>query len=68
MGKMKEKPRTNIVSLRVCDDDWELLQRMMEDSRESRSDILRAALNLWIDVNRPKEPGLNGQTLTAQEA
>jgi hypothetical protein len=44
MGAMKQHPRYNVVSMRVSDEEKEMLLRITRSSRKSLSDIMREAL------------------------
>lgn len=43
MGAMKENPRYRIVSMRVTDEEKELIQRKAKDKACAESDLLRDA-------------------------
>ena len=55
MGRMRENPRYNVVSMRISDEERETLEVLMEHSHKSVSDIMREAMDL-----------LKGQLTTAQ--
>ena len=44
MGAMKQDPRYNVVSMRISDQEKEILLQIMRTTRKSVSDILREAL------------------------
>ena len=46
MGRMKEKPRYNVVSLRVSDEEWESIRMIMRLSEKSISEVMRDAVHL----------------------
>ncbi len=46
MGAMKEKPRYNVVSIRVNDEELEALQEFCKESNKSVSIIMREAMSL----------------------
>jgi hypothetical protein len=46
MGAMKENPRYNVVSIRVSDDELEVLQEVSKETRKSISQIMREAMSL----------------------
>lgn len=46
MGTMKERPRYNVVSLRITDEEWEVLQHIKLTSLKSISEIMREAMLL----------------------
>ncbi len=45
MGAMKQHPRYNVVSMRVSDEEKEMLIQIMRTTRKSLSDIMREALH-----------------------
>lgn len=45
MGAMKQHPRYNVVSMRVSDEEKEMLLQIMRTTRKSLSDIMREALH-----------------------
>jgi len=47
MGRMRENPRYNVVSMRISDEERELLQEIMESTHKSVSDIMREAMTLF---------------------
>jgi acetolactate synthase small subunit len=51
MGAIKENPRYNVVSLRVTNEERELLLEMQRMTRKNMSQILREAMQL-ITVTR----------------
>lgn len=46
---MIENPRYNVVSLRVSDEEWEMLRQMRDETRSSISEIMRAAFTMLTD-------------------
>jgi len=46
MGRFTERPRNYVVSLRVTDEEWELLQQIKRASLKSISDIMRDSMRL----------------------
>lgn len=46
MGKMKEKPRYNIVSMRLTDEEREALDQVTLRNRKSISAVMREAMLL----------------------
>ena len=46
MGRMRENPRYNVISMRISDEERETLQEIMEHSHKSVSDIMREAMEL----------------------
>lgn len=48
MGRMKETPRYNVISLRISDGEWDLLREMRKQTKQSVSKIMREALFQFI--------------------
>jgi len=48
MGRMKESPRYNVVSLRVSDEEREVLEEVQRITRKNMSQILREAMLLLM--------------------
>jgi len=46
MGRMRENPRYNVISMRISDEERETLQEIMKHSHKSVSDIMREAMEL----------------------
>jgi predicted transcriptional regulator len=42
---MKQNPRYNVISMRISDDEKEMLQKIMRTRRKSLSDLMREALS-----------------------
>jgi len=65
MGKMKADPRYNIISLRICNDDFMLLDRISRIHETSVSDIMREALRSLIKSVRenPELAGISRELL-----
>lgn len=61
MGRYKERPKYNVVSLRITDEEWEVLQQMKRTSMKSISEILRDSINLAV----PQLDGFCGANLFA---
>lgn len=51
MKRLKRSARNNILSLRLGHDEWAEVQRVMDLSRVTRTEIMRSALNLWLDTH-----------------
>ena len=54
MGRMRENPRYNVISMRISDEERDTLQMIMETTQKSVSDIMREAMDLFktrIDRN-----------------
>lgn len=48
MGKIKEIPRYNVVSLRVSHDEWKSLQTIAKELSVTISEMMRHALNSYV--------------------
>jgi len=48
MGRMRENPRYNVISLRISDQEQQFLEEVMQKSRKSTSEIMREALKYLI--------------------
>lgn len=46
MGRMRENPRYNVISMRISDAERETLEQIMETTKKSVSDIMREAMEL----------------------
>lgn len=46
MGRMRENPRYNVISMRISDEEREALQRIMDRTNKSVSDIMREAMEI----------------------
>ncbi|CAH2030226.1 ribbon-helix-helix protein, CopG family [Trichlorobacter ammonificans] len=52
MGRMRENPRYNVISMRVSDSEREQLEYLMRRTHKSVSDIMREAmLNLTMQLD-----------------
>ena len=47
MGRMREHPRYNVISMRISDEEREILQLIMQTTEKSMSDIMREAMELF---------------------
>ena len=47
MGRMRENPRYNVVSMRVSDEEREHLENLMKTTHKSVSDIMREAMGYF---------------------
>ncbi|RII31185.1 MAG: ribbon-helix-helix protein, CopG family [Geobacter sp.] len=47
MGRMRENPRYNVISMRVSDEEREHLETIMEKTQKSISDIMREAIEYF---------------------
>lgn len=46
MGRMRENPRYNVISMRISDEERETLEMIMDTTKKSVSDIMREAMEL----------------------
>ncbi|GFO58553.1 hydrogenase expression protein HypE [Geomonas limicola] len=46
MGRMRENPRYNVISMRISDAERETLEQIMLSTKKSVSDIMREAMEL----------------------
>ena len=46
MGRMRENPRYNVISMRISDAERETLEAIMMTTKKSVSDIMREAMEL----------------------
>ena len=46
MGRMRENPRYNVISMRISDEERETLGRIMQETRMTVSDIMREAMEV----------------------
>ena len=46
MGRMRENPRYNVISMRISDEERETLERIMVSTKKSVSDIMREAMQI----------------------
>jgi predicted transcriptional regulator len=44
MGRMRENPRYNVISMRISDEEREALEEIMKSSHKSVSDLMREAM------------------------
>ena len=47
MGRMRENPRYNVISMRISDEEREYLEGLMQKTHKSVSDIMREAMVLF---------------------
>lgn len=47
MGRMRENPRYNVISMRVSDEEREHLENLMAKTDKSVSDIMREAMSYF---------------------
>ncbi len=46
MGRMRENPRYNVISMRISDEEREMLELLVQTTHKSVSDIMREAMEL----------------------
>jgi predicted transcriptional regulator len=46
MGRMRENPRYNVISMRISDEEKDTLELLMTTTHKSVSDIMRDAMTL----------------------
>lgn len=46
MGRMRENPRYNVISMRISDDERDTLESIMHDTQMSVSEVMREAMAL----------------------
>jgi hypothetical protein len=46
MGRMRENPRYNVISMRISDEEREALEMVMHATHRNVSDIMREAMEL----------------------
>ncbi|HEX8961177.1 MAG TPA: ribbon-helix-helix protein, CopG family [Geobacteraceae bacterium] len=46
MGRMRENPRYNVISMRISDEEKDTLEQIMNTTHKSVSDIMRDAMVL----------------------
>lgn len=54
MGRMRENPRYNVISMRISDEERETLERIMQETQKSVSDIMREAMEIVKSRLQPK--------------
>ena len=47
MGRMRENPRYNVISMRISDEEREHLENIMGQTHRSISDIMREAMEYF---------------------
>ena len=47
MGRMRENPRYNVISMRITDEEREHLEHLMSKTQKSVSDIMREAMEYF---------------------
>jgi len=61
MGKMRENPRYNIISMRISETEHEYLKKIMQKTNRSVSDIMREAMKTLAARH-----GLEGRSRTTK--
>lgn len=46
MGRMRENPRYNVISMRISDEERSTLEYLMDTTHKSVSDVMRDAMEL----------------------
>ena len=59
MGRMRENPRYNVISMRVSDEERDHLDTLMKTTHKSISDIMREAMEYFSAHYEQEE--LNGK-------
>jgi predicted DNA-binding protein len=59
MGRMRENPRYNVISMRVSDEERDQLESLMKTTKKSVSDIMREAMEYFSA--HYSENGLNSE-------
>lgn len=60
MGRMRENPRYNVISMRISDEEREHLENLMSKTKKSVSDIMREAME-YFSAQYEQETGLKQQ-------
>lgn len=47
MGRMRENPRYNVISMRISDEEKASLETLVHETNLTISDIMREAMNLY---------------------
>lgn len=47
MGRMRENPRYNVISMRISDEERDHLENLMQRTHKSVSDIMREAMDVF---------------------
>ncbi len=55
MGRMRENPRYNVISMRISDEERQTLQEIMKHTHKSVSDIMRDAMELLKSRLTPEQ-------------
>ncbi|HTG82344.1 MAG TPA: ribbon-helix-helix protein, CopG family [Geobacteraceae bacterium] len=57
MGRTKETPRYNVISMRISDEEKETLLQIINATHKSVSDVMRDAMNLFKSRLMTEEGG-----------
>jgi len=57
MGRMRENPRYNVISMRISDEERETLEQLVQTTHKSVSDIMREAMELITNQLYKSQPG-----------
>ncbi len=49
MGRMRENPRYNVISMRISDEERDHLENLMAKTHKSVSDIMREAMEYFTE-------------------
>ncbi len=52
MARMKENPRYNVISLRLNDDEMNIIQEITRRDNKTIAEVIREALNLRTQLER----------------
>jgi hypothetical protein len=53
MGRMRENPRYNVISMRISDEEREHLESLMNKTHKSVSDVMREAMDYFTAQYEP---------------
>lgn len=53
MGRMRENPRYNVISMRISDEEREHLESLMNRTHKSVSDVMREAMDYFTATYEP---------------
>ncbi|CAG0978427.1 hypothetical protein GEOBC_01674 [Geobacteraceae bacterium] len=57
MGRMRENPRYNVISMRISDEERDRLLQIMEATHKSVSDIMREAMEIFaVQLEQKDQP------------
>lgn len=56
MGRMRENPRYNVISMRISDEEREQLENLVRRTHKSVSDIMREAMEAFtMQLNKNQQ-------------